>query len=182
MKLLSFLLTIHILISTAIIEKDHQIDSIICSLKNRKNQCINSYEVNEDYNNSNSAFCTSTEPRIVAIGDVHGSLDGLRTDLFHANITMFKDKCEWKNQQVGTLLVQVGDIVDRGQNTLEAWLCLDHLQKTAHIFNSKVVRLIGSITIEKYKIKICMHNFYFLSINYEVFQFKINLNLYFNHE
>jgi hypothetical protein len=179
MKLLSFLLTIHILISTSIIEKDHQIDSIICGLKNRKNQCT---VINENYNNSNSAFCTSTEPRIVAIGDVHGSLDGLRTDLFHANITMFKDKCEWKNQQVGTLLVQVGDIVDRGPNALEAWLCLDHLQKTAHTFNSKVVRLIGSNTIEKYKIKICMHNCYFLSIIYEVFQFKIKFNLYFNHE
>ena len=43
-----------------------------------------------------------------------------------------------------TILVQVGDIVDRGPSALEAFLCLKHLQKTAPEFNGEVVRLFGN--------------------------------------
>ena len=43
-----------------------------------------------------------------------------------------------------TLLVQMGDIVDRGNGSFEAWNCLRHLQSTASQYNAQVIRLIGS--------------------------------------
>lgn len=84
------------------------------------------------------------ENRVIAIGDIHGSYDGLLTDLFAANITTAPTACEWKSQDVSTLLVQMGDMVDRGPGALESLECLRHLQATAADFNSKVVRLLGS--------------------------------------
>ena len=65
-------------------------------------------------------------------------------DLFLANITMSELHCEWRNQN-NTLLVQMGDIVDRGDSSLEALLCLRHLQSTAAAYGSKVIRLVGSM-------------------------------------
>ncbi len=44
---------------------------------------------------------------------------------------------------MGTLLVQVGDIVDRGPQATEAWECLKHLQATSPE-GSAVVRLVGN--------------------------------------
>jgi hypothetical protein len=88
----------------------------------------------------------SENKRIVAIGDVHGSNAGLLADLFAANITQSADVCEWKSQSpYGTILVQVGDIVDRGPHATEAFNCLRHLQAAASDHNSKVIRLIGSM-------------------------------------
>lgn len=84
------------------------------------------------------------EGRIIAIGDIHGSYDGLLQDLFAANITTSTEGCDWKRQDVPTLLVQMGDMVDRGPGALESLECLRHLQATAADFNSKVVRLLGS--------------------------------------
>jgi hypothetical protein len=43
-----------------------------------------------------------------------------------------------------TVLIQVGDMVDRGPGTTESKNCLRNLQATAKLFNSKVVRLLGS--------------------------------------
>lgn len=88
---------------------------------------------------------TTVDKRIIAIGDVHGSLDGLLEDLFHANVTTTAKTCEWKPQsQDGTLVVQVGDIVDRGPQALEAYQCIKHLQETASGYNGEVVRLLGN--------------------------------------
>ena len=90
--------------------------------------------------------------RIISIGDIHGSYVGLLEILYYANITTSIDKCEWKSQDLNinnnysnnTLLVQVGDIVDRGPGATESQNCLKYLQSTASSFNSKVVRLLGS--------------------------------------
>ena len=54
--------------------------------------------------------------RIIVIGDVHGSSEGLSELLFRSNITVDISTCLWRDQSIyrrGTLLVQVGDIVDR---------------------------------------------------------------------
>lgn len=87
--------------------------------------------------------------RIVAIGDIHGNYDTLLMDLFQSNITTAPSSCEWKSQRhsstnLSTILVQMGDVVDRKANAWSAWKCLKHLQNTAAQFNSRVVRLIGS--------------------------------------
>ena len=96
--------------------------------------------------------------RIVAIGDIHGDYDGLLEILFTANITESISSCIWRNQigelndssvgsnkeeYTGTLVVQTGDVVDRGPNTLLCFGCLESLQKTAPR-GSKVVRLLGN--------------------------------------
>lgn len=84
--------------------------------------------------------------RIVSIGDVHGSLIGLHELLWTAGITE-RNSCQWHPDTAsngGVVLVQTGDIVDRGPNASEAWLCLKNLQSKAHEHNSQVIRLVGN--------------------------------------
>jgi hypothetical protein len=107
-------------------------------------------------NNDNETFCSSSQSlpsscngwnkRIVTIGDVHGTDKGLREVLYEAKITKSIDSCEWRdnNEDYETVLIQVGDIVDRGAGALEAWECLDNLQNTAKSGKEKVIRLIGN--------------------------------------
>lgn len=90
----------------------------------------------------------SDNRRLVAIGDVHGSLAGLLEVLYEANVTTSPSLCSWKEQgpkkEDGVILVQVGDLVDRGPDAWGAFECLRNLQKDASKYNSKVVRLVGS--------------------------------------
>jgi hypothetical protein len=92
--------------------------------------------------------CNESE-RLVVIGDVHGSAAGLLELLHAAGITTTASvstdgSCQWKDQpEYGTVLVQVGDIVDRGPEATEAWKCLTDLQVSASGKN-KVIRLIGN--------------------------------------
>jgi hypothetical protein len=82
--------------------------------------------------------------RIVAVGDIHGSFSGLLEDLYAANITISPTTCSWKSQTLPTTLIQMGDLVDRGPQALEALQCLIQLQKEASIHNAKVIRLLGN--------------------------------------
>ena len=84
--------------------------------------------------------------RIVAIGDVHGEVNGLREILFQAKITSSPKSCKWRPETSSNpvLLVQNGDIVDRGANATEAWQCLQQLQSKASTVGSQVVRLVGN--------------------------------------
>ena len=85
--------------------------------------------------------------RLVSIGDVHGSLIGLHELLFKAGLTESRNSCSWHPEtkaRGGVLFVQNGDIVDRGPNASEAWLCLKHLQDTAPEHGSEVIRLLGN--------------------------------------
>ena len=85
--------------------------------------------------------------RLVSIGDVHGSLIGLHELLFKAGLTAERNSCDWHpdtKANGGVILVQNGDIVDRGPNASEAWLCLKHLQDTASAHDSEVIRLLGN--------------------------------------
>jgi len=84
----------------------------------------------------------------VAIGDIHGSYAGLLELLYEAKITSSPETCTWReqgpNKEDGVVLVQVGDLVDRGPDAWGAFDCLRTLQKEAEQYNSKVVRLVGS--------------------------------------
>ncbi len=86
------------------------------------------------------------ETRLIAIGDIHGSYTGLLEDLYDANITTSRDICMWQSQPIHTILVQSGDLVDRGPGALESLKCLQNLQNTAKDFNGEVVRILGSKT------------------------------------
>lgn len=108
-------------------------------------QIVKKHSVIEASANVHGSVDTIPSKRVIAIGDVHGSLHGLLTDLFAANITESPDTCKWKQQpESGVMLVQVGDIVDRGPQALEAFQCLQFLQSTASTVHSRVVRLVGS--------------------------------------
>ena len=85
----------------------------------------------------------SNKQRVVVIGDVHGSAHGLFELLHWSNITLEPLVCEWKIQEENVILVQVGDIVDRGAYATEAWNCLRYLQESAPA-GSKVIRLVGN--------------------------------------
>jgi len=80
--------------------------------------------------------------RVVVIADIHGCYDGLVEILYEAKIIKSRDSCEWKYQNASVLLIQTGDVVDRGPNTLESWKCLGHLQDTAPK-GSLMMRLLG---------------------------------------
>lgn len=85
-----------------------------------------------------------SSPRMVVVGDVHGEFVGLREVLYQAGVLARPEECSWRalgNESV--LLVQMGDIVDRGPGATEAWACLHRLQTTAPR-GSQVVRLLGN--------------------------------------
>jgi hypothetical protein len=84
------------------------------------------------------------EKKITVIGDIHGDYDGFLEILFHSNITISNKSCEWKKNDIGILLIQTGDIVDRGAKTVDVINCLEYLQSNAINYNSKVIRLIGN--------------------------------------
>ena len=85
------------------------------------------------------------EKRIIAIGDVHGSFEGLTEILRQTGLTSSAFACQWRPEVENTILVQVGDIVDRGNGTLSVWRCLQSLQQSArNAHGSEVVRLIGN--------------------------------------
>ncbi len=99
------------------------------------------------HNFDQSSKVSSSEtnfPRIIAVGDIHGSYNGLLENLFYANITTSKTKCEWKHQDIPTIVVQMGDYVDRGAGALDALRCMRDLQTKASAFKGEVVRIVGS--------------------------------------
>ena len=51
----------------------------------------------------NGETSSTSDKRVIAIGDVHGSLEGLLEDLSHANITK-EGVCEWRPQSDSVLL------------------------------------------------------------------------------
>ena len=105
----------------------------------------------------------SMKSSLIVIGDVHGENNGMKELLYSSNITTDYSTCRWSNKDV--TLVQMGDIVDRGQTkncfsiltlnksnfssilqgyqALEAWECLNELQDTIPN-HSTMVRVLGN--------------------------------------
>lgn len=95
----------------------------------------------------NEKAVQSSDPRIIAIGDLHGMFASFKKILQQAGISSADDPCVWSKPSSPsarpTVLVQLGDLVDRGVESLECLRCLESLQKTVPA-GSKVVRLIGN--------------------------------------
>jgi hypothetical protein len=94
----------------------------------------------------NSNDMTIPFDRIVVIGDIHGNWNGMMRILHNAGIVSGIDECSWKvsSPVSAILLIQTGDVVDRGQASLKCFECLNKLQQTAQYYSSKVVRLMGN--------------------------------------
>lgn len=87
--------------------------------------------------------CMPAEARgaaIVAVGDVHGELEALREILRHAGLLGNRDQWIGGN----TVLVQTGDVIDRGPKSKEAYALLASLQSEAPRAGGKVIRLLGN--------------------------------------
>ena len=99
-----------------------------------------------DNNDEQTCSVVAQQQRLIVLGDVHGEATGMRELLDAANVTVRGDSqgCRWTDQnEAGTILIQVGDMVDRGAEAHEAWLCLEELHDTATGKN-QVVRLLGN--------------------------------------
>ncbi len=79
-------------------------------------------------------------PRVVAVGDVHGSYQNLVTILRFAGIVDAKDK--WAGGK--THLVQTGDLLDRGKDTRKVLDLLMRLEGEARKAGGRVHALLGN--------------------------------------
>jgi hypothetical protein len=83
--------------------------------------------------------------KMIVIGDIHGNWNGLMEVLGHAGlINAGSNQCEWRKSGESVLLVQTGDVVDRGRFATECFECLQYLQATAERFGHRVIRLLGN--------------------------------------
>ena len=79
-------------------------------------------------------------PRIVAIGDLHGDYAAFEDIAQAAGVIDAKDK--WTGGK--TVLVQMGDIADRGPDPLKIYHALQALEKQAPKAGGKVIVLVGN--------------------------------------
>lgn len=77
--------------------------------------------------------------RMVALGDLHGSLTAFRTILTHAGLL---DGDSWRGGK--TILIQLGDVIDRGPDSIATYEFLAELQIRARKGKGQVVRLLGN--------------------------------------
>lgn len=81
-----------------------------------------------------------TKLRQVVVGDVHGELAGLQEILKHA--ALVDDQLNWNAGEA--VLVQTGDVIDRGPCSVECIDLLRRLQSQAAVAGGEVVRLCGN--------------------------------------
>jgi len=82
--------------------------------------------------------------RLIVVGDIHGQLEPFVKILQHAKlITNYWDWCGGD-----AVLVQMGDVYDRGPKSTEADLLLNKLQRQAADVAGEVVRLVGNHELE----------------------------------
>jgi len=79
-------------------------------------------------------------PRLVAQGDIHGALDEFIINLQQAKLV--DSKLNWIGGN--NILVQMGDVIDRGLKSRESVEFLRRLQEEARKADGEVVRLLGN--------------------------------------
>lgn len=83
---------------------------------------------------------TQTRRRHIVVGDVHGELKGLTEILGHAGL--IDDGRRWVGGD--SVLIQTGDVIDRGPDSRGALALLRRLQKEAVATSGAVVRCCGN--------------------------------------
>ena len=81
-----------------------------------------------------------TTERVVAVGDVHGAFDNFVAILRAAQV--IDNRNRWSGQR--TVLVQTGDILDRGPDSRKAIDLLRRLERDAQRAGGRVVSLLGN--------------------------------------
>jgi len=88
--------------------------------------------------------------RLIAVGDVHGELESFQSVLKLEGL--INDKNEWCGNETDTLL-QIGDMMDRGPQSREAFHFIRDLQAQAKSARGEVIRLFGNhelMILQKY--------------------------------
>ncbi len=78
--------------------------------------------------------------RIIAIGDIHGNFEAFRQ--IAVGLDLVDDALEWRAED--TVLVQIGDVCDRGEESRQVYECLMRWQADADRFRSSVHFLLGN--------------------------------------
>ncbi|WP_353894139.1 metallophosphoesterase [Proteinivorax hydrogeniformans] len=78
--------------------------------------------------------------QVYVIGDIHGRLDLLKQSLKLARI--IDKNSNWQRENI--LLIQLGDVIDRGPQSLQVVLYFQKLKKQAKYFNSDIEILLGN--------------------------------------
>lgn len=78
--------------------------------------------------------------QIIVVGDVHGEIDGLLEILKKARL--IDKNGDWLGKD--SILVQMGDVIDRGDYSWKAFELLQKLQSQARNSHGNVVRLLGN--------------------------------------
>jgi hypothetical protein len=89
---------------------------------------------------SDSVCSIQTTERIVAVGDVHGAFDNFVAILRAAQVIDTRNR--WSGRR--TVLVQTGDLVDRGPDSRKAIDLLRQLERDAPRDGGRVVSLLGN--------------------------------------
>ena len=79
-------------------------------------------------------------PRVVAIGDIHGAYDEFTRLL--QQVGLVDDRHRWSGGSA--ILVQTGDVPDRGAQVREVWDLLMTLERQADAADGQVVALLGN--------------------------------------
>ncbi|KAJ3194651.1 hypothetical protein HK101_002240 [Irineochytrium annulatum] len=91
---------------------------------------------------TNNLFESFVPSRIVAVGDFHGDF---RNTVRVLNMAGIVDKTgELWIAEPGTFLVQTGDVVDRGPDTIALYAMMRNLTVQAEIAGGRVVRVLGN--------------------------------------
>jgi hypothetical protein len=80
--------------------------------------------------------------KIIAVGDLHGDYEHFLTILQHEKIGLIDNKLRWIGGK--THLVQIGDIMDRGDDAKDIFDLIKRLEKEAVKAGGKVHMLIGN--------------------------------------
>jgi len=86
----------------------------------------------------------TTDKKIFIIGDVHGEYHGFAAALISSKL--MSPELKWTGKK--NILVQIGDIIDRGYYPMQIDKLLDVLQTEAKKAGGKVVRLVGNHELE----------------------------------
>ena len=89
---------------------------------------------------ASAAFQTSTAPRLVAIGDIHGSIDGFRAILEASQLV--NTSGQWTGGSA--TLIQTGDYTDRGDGVRDVFDLLMRLEKEAGRTGGRATILMGN--------------------------------------
>ena len=81
-----------------------------------------------------------TAPRVVAMGDLHGDIQATLRTLTYAGL--IGEQRQWIGGNA--TLVQLGDILDRGDSEFECWTLFQRLKDEAPASGGRVVTLCGN--------------------------------------